>query len=63
MNLLIVSSLILIILIVLKIILNIDMITLKEMTKKKDLDELTNKFPENIEICKKICSMIGNTKD
>lgn len=62
MNLLIVSSLILIILIALKIILNIDMITLKEMTKKKDLDELTNKFPENIEICKKICSMIGNTK-
>ena len=62
MNLLIISGLILIILIALKAILNIDMITLKGMTQRKDLDELTNKFPENIEICKKICAMIGNTK-
>lgn len=62
MNLIIIMAIILIILIVLKIILNIDMGTIKLLAKNEKLDKITNAFPDNIEICKKICAMIGNDK-
>ena len=61
MNLLIVMIIILVILIALKFILQMDITTLKRIAKNKELDKLTNAFPSNIEICKKICAMIGNT--
>ena len=60
MNIIIVAIIILVILIFLKIILQIDLITLKKIAKNKKLDEITNAFPSNLEICKKICAMIGN---
>ena len=61
MNLLIVMIIILVILIALKFVLQMDITTLKRIAKNKELDKLTNAFPSNIEICKKICAMIGNT--
>lgn len=60
MSLLIIMIIILVILIGLKIILQIDLVTLKRIAKNENLDKLTNAFPSNLEICKKICSMIGN---
>lgn len=62
MNLIIIMAIILIILIALKIILNMDMDIIKKIAKNEKLDKITNAFPENIEICKKICQMIGNDK-
>ena len=61
MGLLIIMIIILVILIALKLILQMDITTLKRIAKNKELDKLTNAFPSNIEICKKICAMIGNT--
>ena len=61
MSLLIVMIIILVILIALKFVLQMDITTLKRIAKDKELDKLTNAFPSNIEICKKICAMIGNT--
>ena len=61
MSLLIVMIIILVILIALKFVLQMDITTLKRIAKNKELDKLTNAFPSNIEICKKICAMIGNT--
>ena len=60
MNLIIIMIIILVILIALKIILQIDLLTLKKIAKNKELDNITNAFPSNLEICKKICAMIGN---
>lgn len=62
MNLIIIMAIILIILIALKIILNMDMDIIKKIAQNEKLDKVTNAFPENIEICKKICQMIGNDK-
>lgn len=62
MNLIIIMAIILVILIVLKIVLNIDMTIIKKIAKNEELDKITNAFPENIDICKKICAMIGNDK-
>lgn len=62
MSLIIVMILILAVLIGIRIILNIDMITIKEIAKNDKLNIITDAFPENIEICKKICAMIGNNK-
>lgn len=62
MSLVIVIILIFVILVGLKIILNIDILTLKEFTKNEKLNKITDAFPENLEICKKICKMIGNEK-
>lgn len=60
MALVVVIAIILVVLIGLRIILNIDMDTVKAMAKNEKLDKITNAFPENLEICKKICAMIGN---
>ena len=62
MSLIVIFILILAILIGIRIILNIDMLTIKELAKNDKLNKITDAFPENIEICKKICSIIGNTK-
>lgn len=62
MSLIIIMILTLTILIGIRIMLNIDMITIKELAKNEKLNKITDAFPENIEICKKICAMIGNTK-
>lgn len=35
---------------------------LKQIAENKELDELTNSFPENIEICKTILKKLGNDK-
>lgn len=35
---------------------------LKQIAENKKMDELTNSFPENIEICKTILNNLGNTK-
>lgn len=60
MSLLIVMIIILSILIALKFISQMDLVTLKRIAKNEKLDKLTNSFPDNLGICKKICAMIGN---
>lgn len=60
MGLIIIMGLILLILIGLRIILNIDVVTIKKLAQNEKLNKITDAFPENIEICKKICAMIGN---
>lgn len=62
MGLIIIMGLILLILIGLRIILNIDVVTIKKLAQNEKLNKITDAFPENIEICKKICAMIGNKK-
>jgi len=58
-NLVIAISLI-VILILLKLILKINFKELKELEKNEKLDKITNKFPENIEICKSILKKLEN---
>lgn len=49
-------------LIILWFVLEINIKKIKEIGKNKELDELTNSFPENIEICKTILKKLNNTK-
>lgn len=60
MSLLVVIGIVLVALIGLKFVLNIDINEIKAFTKKDRLNKITDAFPENMEICKKICGMIGN---
>ena len=60
MSLIIILFLILFILIFLKVILQIDLTTLKQLSNNRKLNDITNSFPSNLEICKKIAGMIGN---
>lgn len=62
MNLIVVMLFILLILIGLKLILNIDVLSIKKIAKNERLNKVTDSFPENLDICKKICKMIGNSK-
>lgn len=48
-------------LILLWIILGINIKKVKQIGENKELDELTNTFPENIDICKSILAKLGNT--
>ncbi len=50
----------LICLIVLWIILELNIKKLKQIGEDKELDNLTNDFPENIDICKSILNKLGN---
>lgn len=50
------------ILILLKIILNIKLKEIDEITKNEELNELSDTFPENVEICKTILKKLNNTK-
>lgn len=47
---------------VLYMVFNINIKKIKEYTKKTPLDEITNKFPENKEICKAILKKLKNEK-
>ncbi len=51
----------LIFLLVLGIILEVNVKKLKQIAENKELNELTNSFPENIDICKSILKKLGNT--
>ena len=43
-----------------KIIFKISLKKTKSMQENKELEKITNKFPENIEIAKEMLSMLGN---
>lgn len=45
---------------ILAFILELNIKKLKAIGENKELDELTNSFPENIDICKSILKMLGN---
>lgn len=49
-------------LILLAFILGFNIKKIKQIGKNKELDELTNSFPENINICKSILEKLGNEK-
>lgn len=49
-------------LILLAFILGFNIKKIKQIGKNKELDELTNSFPENINICKSILKKLGNEK-
>ena len=54
------AILILVSIILLKIIFKINLKKAKEITENKETEELTNKFPDNIEIAKQMLQMLGN---
>lgn len=45
---------------ILAFVLELNIKKLKAIGENKELDELTNSFPENIDICKSILKMLGN---
>lgn len=45
---------------ILAFVLELNLKKLKAIGENKQLDELTNSFPENIDICKSILKMLGN---
>lgn len=47
-------------LVILAFILELNINKLKSIGENKQLDELTNSFPENIDVCKSILKMLGN---
>lgn len=49
------------VLILLWLILGINIKKVKQIGENKELDELTNTFPDNIDICKNILDKLGNT--
>lgn len=51
-----------VILILLAFILNINIKKIKEIGQNKELDKLTNSFPENIDVCEAILKKLGNRK-
>ena len=48
------------ILIILAIVYQINIKKVKEFAERKELDEITKKYPSNIEICKSILKKLGN---
>ena len=57
----IISIIILVVVImILKYIFNVNVEKVKSLGNNEFLNKLTDKFPENIEICKKILRLIGN---
>ena len=57
----IIIGILIFILILLKIILNIKLKEIDEIAKNEKLNELSNGFPENVEICKTILKKLNNT--
>lgn len=49
-------------LLILWFVLEISIKKVKEIGENKELDELTNSFPENIDVCKSILNKLGNTE-
>lgn len=62
MELLITSIIFLVILIILAIIFGINVKEVKRIGENKELDNLVEKYPENIEICKDILKKLANEK-
>lgn len=62
MEYIIIISILFIALLILFFILQIDLNKIKEVSKNEKLKEITNKFPENIEICKSILKKLKNEK-
>lgn len=60
MSYIIILFIIIIAIILLKIVINVRIKEIKNIANNKKLDEITNKFPENIEICKKILNITKN---
>lgn len=60
MSYIIILFIIIIAIILLKILINVSIKEIKNIANNKKLDEITNKFPENIEICKKILNITKN---
>lgn len=60
MEYLIISISLVIIVIVLKIIFDVNINELKKIGKNQRLDEVTKKYPDNIEICKEYLRSLGN---
>ena len=52
----------LILLLVLKILFGYSQKTFKELAENKELDELSKKYPDNLEICKDYLKKINNEK-
>ena len=46
--------------IIFKIIFKINLKKIKSMQENKELEKITDKFPENVEIAKEMLSMLGN---
>lgn len=61
MEYIILSLFCILVLVLLWFILGINIKKVKQIGENKELDELTNTFPENIEICKSILNKLGNT--
>ena len=45
-----------------KFIFKIDVIKIKPLKENKELEELTDKFPENVQVAKEMLEMLGNSK-
>ena len=58
---LIISIILIITYIFIRIVFKINIKEIKQLGENKELDELTNKYPTNIEICKEILSRLNNT--
>ena len=58
---LIISIILIITYIFIRIVFKINIKEIKQLGENKELDELTNKYPTNIEICKEILSKLNNT--
>lgn len=62
MGLIIIFTIILVSLLVLYYIFDINTKQIKQMSEDKEIDEIVNKFPDNIEICKDILKILKNEK-
>jgi hypothetical protein len=60
MEFIIIIGILIVILAILFFVLQIDFKKMKELTENKELLEISNKFPENIEICKTILKKLNN---
>jgi len=57
---LIIATVLIAILIILKLVLKINFKELKKLEQNEELNKITNKFPENIEVCRTILKKIKN---
>ena len=46
--------------VIFKIIFKIDFKRAKSLQENKELEKITNKFPENVEVAKEMLEMLGN---
>ena len=60
MELIIILAILIFILVLLAIVFKVNIKKIKQIGENKELDNLTEKYPENIEICKTILEMLNN---